>query len=83
MNRHLRDDSTFRRLYLSGNESILRKKERKYTNEQDGVLGVYDTLTPLYATFHEDDRTFSFMWTEFQEKFQVFYDAYIRNQEKF
>ena len=25
----------------------------------DGVLGYYDYLTPLYASFHEDDRTFS------------------------
>ena len=24
--------------------------------EQDGVLGYFDTLTPLYATFHEDDK---------------------------
>lgn len=40
-------------------------------------------LGPMYATFHEDDKTFSFMWTEYQEKFQDFYDAYIRNQEKF
>lgn len=61
----------------------LQEQEEFRVAEQDGVLGVYDTLTPLYATFHEDDRTFSFMWTEFQEKFQDFYDAYIRNQEKF
>lgn len=27
-------------------------------------LGYYDTLTPLYAAFHEDDKTFSFMWME-------------------
>ena len=28
------------------------------------MLGFYDTLTPLYASFHQDDHTFSLMWTE-------------------
>ena len=31
---------------------------------KDGVLGYYDTLTPLYASFHDDDKTFSLMWTD-------------------
>ena len=29
--------------------------------ELDGQLGYYDTLTPLYTTFHEDDKSFSLM----------------------
>ena len=33
--------------------------------EREGKLGYYDTLTPLYATFHEDDHTFSLMWTPY------------------
>ena len=33
--------------------------------EREGQLGYYDTLTPLYATFHEDDHTFSLMWTPY------------------
>lgn len=51
--------------------------------EQDGVLGYYDTLTPLYASFHEDDHTFSLMWTEYQERFSDFYAAYLANQKQF
>lgn len=43
-------------------------------------LGYYDTLTPLYATFHEDDKTFSFMWTEYDEDYEVFYQRYLENQ---
>ena len=42
------------------NEQVEFKVARK-----DNVLGYYDTLTPLYASFHEDDKTFSLMWTEF------------------
>lgn len=51
--------------------------------EKDGVLGYYDTLTPLYAAFHEDDHTFSLMWTEYTDSFSDFYKAYIENQKKF
>ena len=49
--------------------------------EKEGQLGYYDTLTPLYATFHEDDKTFSLMWTEFHGDFKVFYEEYLANQQ--
>ncbi|NLD20073.1 MAG: chloramphenicol acetyltransferase CAT [Clostridiales bacterium] len=51
--------------------------------EKDGKIGYYDKLTPLYADFHQDDKTFSLMWTEYNEDFEVFYQAYIENQNKF
>lgn len=50
---------------------------------KDGVLGCYDTLTPLYASFHEDDHTFSLMWTAYTEDFRTFYRAYLDNQAAF
>lgn len=51
--------------------------------EQDGTVGYYDTLTPLYATFHEDDHTISLMWTEYRARFSDFYDAYLHNQAQY
>lgn len=50
---------------------------------QGETLGYYDTLTPLYASFHDDDKTFSLMWTEFDPDFRVFYENYCRNQAEF
>lgn len=47
--------------------------------EVDGQLGYYDTLTPLYAHFHDDDKTFSLIWTEFSEDFKDFYSRYLEN----
>lgn len=49
----------------------------------EGVLGYYDTLTPLYASFHEDDKTFSLMWTAYDEDFREFHQRYLDNQKKF
>lgn len=51
--------------------------------QKDGVLGFYDTLTPLYASFHEDDHTFSLMWTAFSDSFSAFYEGYLENQARF
>ena len=51
--------------------------------EKDGVLGYYDTLTPLYANFHEDDHTFSLMWTDYTDSFLQFYQAYAENKNSF
>lgn len=50
---------------------------------KDGVLGYFDTLTPLYATWHEETHTFSFLWTEFSENFHDFYKNYIHNQNTY
>ena len=47
------------------------------------VLGYYDTLTPLYASFHEDDKTFSLMWSEFQNDLDAFHQQYCDHQQRF
>lgn len=50
---------------------------------KDGVIGYYRNLTPLYASFHKDDSTFSLMWTEYDDDFSVFYERYIDNAERY
>lgn len=63
-------------------KNLNRQMEFKVA-EKDGILGYYETLTPLYASFHEDDHTFSLMWTEYTEDFGQFYQMYLKNQENF
>ena len=58
----------------------LNRQEAFKIAEKDGRLGYYQTLTPLYATFHEDDQTFSLMWTAYDEDFRSFYQSYLHNQ---
>lgn len=50
---------------------------------QDGKLGYFETLTPLYAVFHEDDHTFSLMWTAYDDAFPLFYEACLENEKKY
>ena len=51
--------------------------------KQGEQIGTYDTLTPLYAVFHEDDKSFSMMWTEFDPDFSAFYRAFTENQARY
>lgn len=59
---------------------LLNKQMEFKIAEVDGQLGYYNTLTPLYASFHDDDNTFSLMWTEYDESFPAFYEAYLTDQ---
>ncbi len=49
---------------------------------KDGILGYFDTLCPLYANFHEDDKTISFQWTEYTDDFAKFHADYLKNQSE-
>lgn len=51
--------------------------------EKEGQLGYYNTLTPLYAVFHDDDITFSLMWTDYDDSFTAFYEAYISDGKNY
>ena len=66
--------------FTKGKTKTLNKQIEFKVAEKDGQLGYYDILTPLYAAFHDDDKTFSLMWTEYHEDFNVFYQNYMQNQ---
>lgn len=61
-------------------KTLMEQEEFKIA-EVNGKLGVFNSLTPLYAVFHQDDKTFSFMWTEYDDDFNCFYNAYIQNDQ--
>lgn len=39
----------------------------------EGVLGWFDEMHPNYTIFHEDDQTFSDIWTTYHANFSEFY----------
>ncbi len=49
----------------------------------EGNLGVYDTLIPSYTIFNQDTETFSNLWTEYFEKYADFCTAYEKDLAKF
>jgi chloramphenicol O-acetyltransferase type A len=63
--------------------TMLNKQIEFKVAVKEEMLGYWDTLTPLYAVFHEDDKTISFMWTEYSESFSEFYEGYMESGRKY
>lgn len=59
-----------------------KQMEFKVAYEAD-KLGYYEVLTPLYAAFHDDDNTFSLMWIEYDDDYEVFHQRYVENQKSY
>lgn len=51
--------------------------------DKDGALGYYDVCHPSYTIFHEDDKTFSDIWTEYDPDFGRFYHAAVTDMEQY
>ena len=49
----------------------------------DGNPGCHDVLHPNYTVFHEDDHTFSDLWTEHDEDFAAFYRSFLSDVETY
>ena len=62
-------------LYLV-TRAITRQQELRVA-VKDGILGYWDCLTPSYPQFHEDSKTTSLLWTEYNDNFPEFYNQYL------
>lgn len=60
----------------------ISKQEELRVAVKDGVLGHWQALTPAYPQFHDDDKTTSLLWTEYNDCFQNFYDRYLDDTKK-
>lgn len=52
---------------------INRMKEFRMGISEDGQPGYWDIVHPSYTVFHDDDYTFSDLWTNYTENFSSFY----------
>lgn len=69
--------------YLYLVTKAINKQQELRIGIRDGVLGYWDTLTPAYPQFHDDDKTISLLWTEYHDCFQTFYNSYLADTETY
>lgn len=50
---------------------------------KDGEPGYYAYLHPNFTIFHEDDKTFSDVWSEYADTFDVFYGNLLTDAETY
>ena len=61
----------------------LNNSEALRTCIHEGQLGVWNFLSPQFTLFHEDDKTFSDLWSVYHEDFQTFHQAIVQDIEQY
>jgi chloramphenicol O-acetyltransferase type A len=69
--------------YLYLVSRAIKKQQELRIAVKDNILGYWDCLTPAYPQFHEDDKTTSLLWTEYDDSFSEFYQQYLDDTRQF
>ena len=64
-------------------KAVNNHEEFRTAINDKGELGVWDTLLPCYTVFHEENETFSNLWTEWNDNLMAFLSNYKRDIEMF
>jgi chloramphenicol O-acetyltransferase type A len=60
-------------------KAVNAHREFRMSRNENGNLGYWENMIPSYTFFHQDDKTFSAMWTDFSDDFAVFYRNYLND----
>lgn len=71
-----------RMLYLIS-KVVNNHNEFKTTFNATGELGIFDKMFPCYTVFHKDSETFSNIWTEYVDDYNLFYKYYENDIQAF
>lgn len=58
-------------------------KEFRMSLDNNNNLGYFTDVNPSYTIFHNDDNTFSNIWTEYNSNFIEFYKNFEEDMKKF
>jgi chloramphenicol O-acetyltransferase type A len=58
-------------------KAINKIENLKIRVDDSGKLGYWDYISPTYTIFHDDDKTFSCIYTEYNADFRLFYKEVI------
>ncbi|MFC5407639.1 type A chloramphenicol O-acetyltransferase [Cohnella soli] len=62
---------------------VNRHAEFRTCFDSEGRLGLWDRMSPSFTIFHEEDKTFSSIWTPYEEEFAAFYAGYLHRTSKY
>ncbi|MFG4003120.1 CatA-like O-acetyltransferase [Flavobacterium aquidurense] len=55
--------------------AVNQNKEFRMSYNSQNQLGYWNYVLPSYTIFHDDDKTFSDVWSEYHEDFKLFYQT--------
>lgn len=62
---------------------VNRHSEFRTCLDSEGRLGYWDRMSPSFTIFHDDNKTFSTIWTLCSEDFNEFYIRYFDDMERY
>lgn len=64
-------------------KAVNQNKEFRMSFNENGELGYWDKVVPCYTLFHEDSKTFTDIWSDYDDDFFVFYRTVVKDMEKY
>ncbi len=62
---------------------VNRHSEFRTSFDVNGQLGIFNEMLPCYTVFNKDTETFSNIWTEYSEDYEVFCELYEKDIKEF
>lgn len=63
--------------------AVNQNVEFRMSFNPEGILGYWNYVNPAYTIFHSDDKTFSDIWSEYNENFKIFYSNVYTDMETY
>ena len=60
-------------------KAVNQNKEFRMSFNEKGELGYWDKVVPCYTLFHNENKTFTDIWSEYDEDFNIFYRTVIED----
>lgn len=73
---HEKDLRFFACFLYAATKTVNGTEEMKLMTGPEGDPGFWEVIHPNFTVFHEDDKTFSDVWTEYVPSFRDFYRGY-------
>ncbi|MBB1139102.1 chloramphenicol acetyltransferase [Myroides sp. WP-1] len=78
-----RNEYKFFPCFLYAIMRALNNSEALRTCIHEGQLGTWDYLSPQFTLFHEDDKTFSDLWSDYHPNFNIFHQNILNDIERY
>lgn len=63
--------------------AVNQNKEFRMSFNEKGELGYWDEVVPCYTLFHDADKTFTDIWSEYNADFEIFYKTVSEDMQKY
>lgn len=58
-------------------------KEFRMSFNENGELGYWDEVVPCYTLFHDENKTFTDIWSQYNDDFEVFYKTVLKDIKQY